>query len=117
MIKKKCVSSMGALMTVTFSTMDCQIACDRWLSIMDLNFTIASFMSHDTTKKKHQFVEHSLSILFNLIQHLEAGPRRNRLFSKFAEGKFEKCGRLVNLFFKFRYCNFKCDEVISAQHK
>ena len=45
--------------------------------------------------------ERSISIIFNLLQNLgPKGGRRERVAAKFVESEFEKCDRLMELYFR-----------------
>jgi hypothetical protein len=61
----------------------------------------AAAASHRTACRKAQVEERCVSIISNLFYGLAAkGERRQRLAAKFVEAEFEKCDRLLEVFFK-----------------
>merc|ERR1712050_618582 len=108
-LKNKCYCEVGAFKTVAFITTNLKPACERLLDIMGLKYIFACFMGtlkrEKRTDESSQMVkmsELSISIIFNLLQNLDNGPRRDLVSFEFAQNKLDGCDRLVNLLFKYR---------------
>jgi hypothetical protein len=63
------------------------------------SFSLLFFLGGRDVEKEVE--ERGVSIIFNLFQTLGTkGGRRERVAAKFVESEFEKCDRLMELFFR-----------------
>ena len=104
MMKKRKAARAPAMKVVSFAVADSVRMCEHLVDARGLGPLFGLFMGKglDYSKQKKRerakvLTEHVLSILASALQQLKAGARRDRILSKFVEGDYEKCDRLVEL--------------------
>ncbi|GAX82009.1 hypothetical protein CEUSTIGMA_g9437.t1 [Chlamydomonas eustigma] len=109
MLQSKKQSRYGAVKLLDFSTTRFPQPCEKLVDLGGLKHLFGIFMGKARIKGPRggrdvemEVEERSVSIIFNLFQTLGSkGGRRERLAAKFVESEFEKCDRLMELFFRY----------------
>lgn len=108
-VKGRTNARTAALKCLDFATTRCPAACDRAVDQGALRTVFGLFMgkikSKGARKRDEATIaeeeERSLSVVGNLMSGVSTASRRNRVAAKFVENEFEKCDRLMEIFFKY----------------
>ncbi|EFN51521.1 hypothetical protein CHLNCDRAFT_27908, partial [Chlorella variabilis] len=105
-LKSKRATRTSALKCLDFATTRCPPACDRMVDQQGLKTLFAIFMGKLRVKKKDESgtseeEERTISIISSLLQNIAKQTRRDRVAAKFVENEFEKCDRLMEIYFRY----------------
>ncbi|GMH44993.1 hypothetical protein BSKO_12950 [Bryopsis sp. KO-2023] len=106
-LKQKTVARYGSIKVLEFATTQCPLACDRFVDVLGLKTLFSLFMARSRLSEKkdrekdQQAEEMLVTIIANLFQEIMKGSRRDRVAAKFVENEFEKCDRLMEIYFSY----------------
>eukprot|EP00803_Ostreobium_quekettii_P001406 evm.model.scf_992.3 EVM.evm.TU.scf_992.3 scf_992:15874-19979(-) len=103
-LKQKKHAKYGAVKVLEFATTNCPAACDRFVDVLGLKTIFSLFMGKSKIPSKdretrHKIEEHLVTIIAHLFHETSARSKRDRVAAKFVENEFEKCDRLIELYF------------------
>lgn len=112
-LKGRTAARTGALKCLDFATTGCPGACDRAVDQGALGSIFALFMGKlkvkggkGGAKRQDDAVqaeeeERAVSVISNLLAGVTSKARRDRVAAKFVENEFEKCDRLMEIYFRY----------------
>lgn len=105
-LKSKRAARTSALKCLDFATSSCPPACDRVVDQQGLKTLFAIFMGKLKVKKTEDSApgeeeERTVSVISSLLQNIAKQSRRDRVAAKFVENEFEKCDRLMEIYFRY----------------
>lgn len=115
-LKGRTSARWGALKCLDFATTGCPIACSRTVDAGGLGTVFSAFMGkkkkksktkNESSKKSDAVTaaeeeERSVSIISSLLTGAaKHGVKRERVAAKFVENEFEKCDRLLEIYFRY----------------
>ena len=111
-LKARTAAQQGALKCLDFSTTQNSAACDIAVDHGVLGIISPLLMGRSKSKKRQHIAveeeERCISILANLFSCVTSENHRERIAAKFVENEFEKCDRLMEIF-------FRCQENVFAE--
>eukprot|EP00798_Chlamydomonas_sp_ICE-L_P016784 gene16784-23060_t len=110
MLQSKKQARYGSIKCLDFITTRFTAPCDSFVDLGGLKNLFGMFMGKTRIKGPRgerdvdtEIEERAVSIISNLCQNLGVrGGRRERVSSKFVENEFEKCDRLMEIYFSVR---------------
>lgn len=126
--RKKSIARAAALKALDFAMTKFAPAVDQFVNFTDesggllgLKLLFSIFMGKVKLKRKgegsieREVEERSVSLISNIFQGLSRGAKRDRIAAKFVENEFEKCDRLVEIFFSYYEMVATAEEQLAQQ--
>eukprot|EP00873_Tetraselmis_striata_P034402 jgi/Tetstr1/454666/TSEL_041556.t1 len=128
--RKKSAARAAALKALDFAMTKFAPAVDQFVGFTDesggllgLKLLFSIFMGKVKLKKKgegsidKEVEERSVSLISNIFQGLSRGAKRDRIAAKFVESEYEKCDRLIEVFFTYYELVVAAEEELVEQEE
>jgi len=126
--RKKSTARAAALKTLDFAMTKYAPAVDQFVNFTDenggllgLKVLFSIFIGKTKLKKKgegtieKEVEERAVSLISSIFQGLSRGAKRDRVAAKFVESEFEKCDRLMEVFFRYNRAVAEAEEAAAER--